>query len=486
MTRAAQPSSTSLKKQLRAVQYFTMAAGSLIGVAWVAVIGAWLVNAGPLGTIIGMSVGGLAMLLVGACYAELATALPRAGGEIMYAYRVFGRRAAFFVGWTLSMVLAAVIAFEAIAVVWVLENLFPPLKTSALYNVLGEAVTAPMLVIGVAGTAAFATLNFTGLKSSSRLQDAMTWVLIASALTLVGAGLVFGNAENLSPLFAETPERTAAQGVLAVLIGAPFYYSGFQVVPQLVEEKLEGASLRTIGLLMLASLVVVLVFYCGITLSLSMLAPWGDWSSADLPAAEAMRLGFETPYMAIFLMLTGVLGILTTWNAVFIWATHLVFTMGRARMIPGAFGRMNASTGAAPYAILCVAAIGVTLTFLGRGAITPIVNAGSIALALAFVITTSATLILRFREPDLPRPFRTPGGAATIILALLVSLAIAAYAAYEPWTRPYQTMPIEWVLIIAWAVLGGVFAALSGRQANKQAAIDAFGIDASAAEGEKE
>ena len=72
-----------LQRGVGARQFFTLAFGSIIGVAWVVVLGTWLDIAGPLGAVLGFALGGALMLLIGLCYAELMTTLPAAGGEVV-------------------------------------------------------------------------------------------------------------------------------------------------------------------------------------------------------------------------------------------------------------------------------------------------------------------------------------------------------------------------------------------------------------------
>src|ERR1700748_2633204 len=81
----------------------------------------------PLGAVMGFLIGGAGMMLIAACYAELSSAMPRAGGDVVYVLEIFGRRAAFAVGWFLVLMAIAVTSVEAISLAWLLETLFPSL-----------------------------------------------------------------------------------------------------------------------------------------------------------------------------------------------------------------------------------------------------------------------------------------------------------------------------------------------------------------------
>ena len=91
-----------LKKGIGKVAMFSLAFGSMIGVGWVTAMGSWLFDAGPLGAVIAFILGGLLMLAIGFCYAEVTAALPLSGGEVAYAYKAYGSTKAFIVGWFLA------------------------------------------------------------------------------------------------------------------------------------------------------------------------------------------------------------------------------------------------------------------------------------------------------------------------------------------------------------------------------------------------
>jgi amino acid transporter len=155
-----------LAEELRARQFFTLAFGAIIGVGWVVVIGEWLRLAGPMGVVLSFLAGGAVMLLVGLCYAEMATLLPVSGGEVAYAFASFGIEASFAAGWLLTLAYVATTAFEAISVGWILSALLP-----------GLDIPGGDLAIGLGGMALLTLLNYRGAKGAAALQDVLTWGL---------------------------------------------------------------------------------------------------------------------------------------------------------------------------------------------------------------------------------------------------------------------------------------------------------------------
>ncbi|MEZ4587264.1 MAG: amino acid permease [Gemmatimonadales bacterium] len=116
---------TELKKTLGGVQFFSIGFGTIVGVGWIVYLGPWFEQAGPVGTAVAFLIGGLLMAVIGLCYAELATMFPVAGAEAAYGYAAFGGPVGFAVGWSLVLMLIAVIPYVSVSLAWILDVLFP-------------------------------------------------------------------------------------------------------------------------------------------------------------------------------------------------------------------------------------------------------------------------------------------------------------------------------------------------------------------------
>ena len=157
-------------------------------------------KAGPGGAIIAFSAGGILILLIGLCYAELTSMFPVTGGEVAYSYRAFGTSKAFLIGWFLTFGYLSVSAFEAVSIGIVLTYLFPQLETLPLYTVRGSTVYASHLGLGFIFTAAITWINYLGVRFAMRVQIFLTGMLIASTLFFVASGIIGGHTRNLNPL----------------------------------------------------------------------------------------------------------------------------------------------------------------------------------------------------------------------------------------------------------------------------------------------
>ncbi len=418
------------------------------------VLGTWLDVAGPLGAVLGFALGGALMLLIGLCYAELMTTLPAAGGEVVYAYYIYGVEVSFVVGWFLALVYAAVTAFEAISLAWVLEALLPGSQGPVLYSVLGADVTLGSLIIGVVTMFLLIMLNYRGTHAVTRFQDLFTFALIAAAALFLIAGIGWGTVENLRPVFQTGGSRPAWTGVLWVFATSPLWFSGFQVVTQVMEERAPGTSPKSVGWMVLMAIGMALIFYWLVIIAAAMAAPRDELLGARLPLVTAMEAAFGNRVMAQVVLLAAVFGILTTWNAVIVVGARLLFSMGRAAMIPSTLGRVHPRFGSPALAVLLIGAVGTVGVFLGRNALVPIVNIGASCFAFTFVISAWGVVRLRRTEPHLERPYRVPGGIATAVLATGGAGFVLVYSLYETFAAADGGIPLEWIVLVAWGALG--------------------------------
>jgi len=446
---AAQP---GLASRLRWSQFLSIGLGAIMGVAWAIVLGDWLASAAPLGAVIGFALGGIAMVPAAMCYAELATALPQAGGDVVYVRVAFGPRAAFMVGWFLVLMAVAVTSFEAISLAWFLDQLAPGHQGPVVYSAFGQDIRAGGLAIGAGMTAVIALTNWAGAHASGRFQELFTYLKIVAILVFVAAAVHGGSVAHLAPALTPTSGRPVIYGVLWIAATGALWYGGFQVVPQAIEERGPGTSLRTVGLMTVLSVVLGVLFYCAVVLASCLSMPWRQLVGAPLPAAAAISAVVTNPYLARAILACVVLGILATWNSAFLWGSRLLYALGRDAALPALFGRAGRNHTPTA-AIALVASLGLFGILLGRGALIPIVNMAAISLTFSYVLACAATLRLRRQKPALDRPFRVPGGEPTMRLAMALTGAMALVGLLEPLTRG-AGVPLEWQLLAAWSLVG--------------------------------
>jgi amino acid transporter len=449
--------SPGLEKELKLRNFFTLSLGTIIGVGWITVLGAWLRDAGPLGTVIAFLGGGFFMVLIGLCYAEVAAMYPVSGGEVAYAYEIFGLKASFASGWFLALSYIATVGFEVVSIGWIVSALVPGIEGPVLYRVLGDDVHLVSLALGLGVMAIITRVNYRGARSTARFQDAMTYGLLAISLVFITAGVLGGDTRNLEPLFAQRDQGWRWMGILAVFATTPFWLSGFDVVPQAMGERAPGTVLSQMGKVIVLSLAVAATFYILIILAASMSMPREPLLALELPAAGAFQAAFDSPLLGKMVLTAGLLGIITTWNACFYAGARVVYALGRSHIIPSPYGDIHRKFQSPSRAVLFVGSIGSVLALLGRNALVPMVNVAAASLAMVFFITCIGVIRLRRTRVRVERPYRVPGKRLIPAAAALASLTMTILALYEPYVGAGGRFPVEWGFFIVWSILGLLF-----------------------------
>lgn len=458
---------TDLKHELRPRQLFALAFGTVVGVGWITVLGHWLAAAGPLGAIVAFAAGGLLMLAIGLCYAEAASMMPSAGGEVVYAHRTFGPAAGFAAGWVLSLIYVSVTAFEAISVGWITAVLLPSLEGPVLYEAFGSKVSAGNAAVGLLGMVVIGYLNWRRARDAAGFQDVMTWLLILMSLVFIAAGLLRGNPAHLEPLLAAPELPGAAAGIATVFIMTPFFFAGFNVLPQAIGERSPEVSLRTVSILILATIVCALAFYVLVILASAMTLDRSEILAYDLPAAAAFRTAFDSDFLGNLVLVAGLLGLVTTWNAVFFAGSRVLLALSRAGSLTPALGTLHPEHGTPARAVLLIGVVATFMMLLGRGAIELIVNTVGFCFALMFLGVAATVIFLRIREPLRERPYAVPGG---LWIPAVGALAAAGMVAISLWQHlgSADGMPAEWIILLTWAALGVALRLASRRRSHNR------------------
>lgn len=445
----------ALQRGINRLGFFALAFGSMIGVGWVTALGTWLHAAGPLGAVIGFLAGGFLMLAIGLCYAELCAMLPVAGGEVAYAYSAFGTGKAFLIGWFLAFGYLSVSAFEAISVGRVLSYLVPGLDRWPIYTVGGETVFGSHLMLALGATGVITWINYRGVRGASRLQTALTLGFVTVTLAFLLAGFVGGSAANAEPWFVGEGTVGIVEGIATVFVTAPFWFVGFDTIPQGAEEAEQSVTPRSMSLMILLSIVGATLFYCLLIWSVAHVAPWQQTAAADMPTATAFRVSMGSPLFADLVLVAAMLGLLTSWNGFFLAGSRVLFSLGRAHIAPPTWGATHPHHATPARAVVVTGALTMAGAFLGRGAMVAFIDVGSFCIALAFMGVTFSLTRLRRDRPDFARPYRVPYGRVIPTFAGLGALLILVVMVV-PGSGAALAWPLEWGLLLAVIALGAI------------------------------
>lgn len=438
---------SELKKSLGTLDVIALAFGAMVGWGWVVLAGGWILSAGTWGAMLAFLIGGLAVILIGVTYAELAASMPVTGGEHTYTHRALGVNVSFICSWSILFGYFSVVAFEAVALPTVVEYFIPNYSQGYLWNIAGWDVYATWVGVGMLGSIIVTWLNIRGMEVSAWFQKiAVLGILFVGTLLFIGA--VLFNPETATSTQAPAFIGGVA-GIMAVIVMVPFMFVGFDVIPQAAEEI--DLTRPNIGKFLIISIVVAVIWYVGIAWSVGTTLPLLQAENSTLATADAMTNAWQGKWAGILLVIGGVLGILSSWNAFLIGGSRLLYAMSKTHMLPAFLGKLHPKYNTPVNAILLIGGLATLAPLFGRKMLVWIVDAGGFGIVIAYTCVAISFLVLRYREPDMVRPFKIPAGKLVGIITIILSLGMLAL--YLP-GMPSALVAIEWWIFLGWTVLG--------------------------------
>ena len=427
---------------------FAIAFGAMIGWGWVVMAGDWIKGAGTLGSIMAFIIGGIMVLFVGLTYAELTAAMPQCGGEHVFSLRALGKNGSFVCTWGIVLGYVGVVAFEACAFPTVIQYICPGFLKGYMYTIAGFDIYASWVAVGVVASIIITIINYFGAKSAAKLQTILTISIAAIGVALVAASGFSGNIENTKPLFTD-----GVGGILTVAVMTPFMFVGFDVIPQAAEEI--NVPFKKIGKIMILSIVMAVIWYIMIIIAVSMVMTKSQLDTSTLVTADAMKNAFFGSEMAAkVVIIGGMAGIVTSWNSFFMGGSRAIYSLAESKMLPGFLAKLHPKYKTPTNAILLIGGISVVAPFFGRAMMVWLTDAGSFGVVLAYVLVSLSFIVLRFKEPDMIRPYRVKCGKVVGVIAVLLSGIMTLL--YFP-GMPSGLVKEELIMVGAWTVLGIVF-----------------------------
>lgn len=435
-----------------------IAFGAMIGWGWVVSSGDWIQIGGVLGAIIGFAIGGIMVFFVGLTYAELTAAMPQCGGEHVFSYKAMGPVGSFICTWAIILGYVSVVCFEACALPTIIQYIYPAFLKGYLYTVAGFDIYASWLAVAVV-TALFITfINIKGAKTAAILQTVLTIIIGAVGILLIVSSAIKGDVSNLSgQLFAGTGGEALSK-VMKVALMTPFFFIGFDVIPQAAEEI--NVPLKKIGKILVLSIVLAVAFYALIIFGVGYIMNASDIASSmegsGLVTADAMAKAFNSSIMAKVLIVGGMCGIVTSWNSFLIGGSRAMYSMAESYMIPRFFVKLHKKNKTPVNALLLIGLLSVIAPFFGRKMLVWIVDAGNFGCCLAYCMVALSFIILRSKRPDMPRPYKVKHYKFVGVMAVLMSgLMVVMYVIPG---SSCQLVWQEWIMAGGWCVLGVIFA----------------------------
>ena len=456
-------------KVLSSKDILVIAFGAMIGWGWVISTGDWIHRGGVLGAAIGFALGGIMIFFVGLTYAELTAAMPQCGGEHVFSYKAMGAVGSFICTWGIILGYVGVVCFEACAFPTIVSYIFPRFLKGYLYTVAGFDIYASWLALAVATAALMTFINILGAKTAAIVHTILTAIIFSVGVLLIVTSTVRGDIGNLMPqLFAGRGNQSAISHVMHVAVMTPFFFIGFDVIPQAAEE-IQG-SLKKIGKILIMSIIMAVAFYALVIIAVGYLMNPSEISAsmkgAGLVTADAMAKAYGTKAMADVVIIGGLCGIVTSWNSFMIGGSRAMYSMADSNMIPKAFAKLHPRFKTPVNALLLIGVISMLAPLAGRQMLVWICDAGNLGCCLAYCMVSISFLILRKKAPEMPRPYRVKHYKFVGIMAAVLSGGMVSMYLIPGSGSTLVTQ--EWLMAGGWALMGAVFFAINKKKYGEQ------------------
>lgn len=434
-TKPADPHGHSgLKKCLSAFDLALLGIGCAIGTGIFVLTGiAAATQSGP-AVVLSFVFAGVASGFAALAYAELAASVGGSGSAYGYSYVAFGEFIAWVMGWILLLEYG--VGAAAVANGW--AGYF--INTLANFNIiLPEALIKAPSQGGIINLPAFGIiwvltlLLISGVKQSSQFNNIIVAVKLSTIVIFIALASMHLNTDNWTPFMPfgwfDTLDNGKTIGVLAGASLVFFAYFGFDAVSTAADEAKNPQRDLPIGLL--ASLVFCTVVYILVSGVLTGVVPYAELNVSSPVAYALSKLRYT---WSSTLVATGVLaGLITVLLVLLYGLTRILFAMSRDGLISPFFSTINPDRQTPVRIILlCGVVVSLVAGFIPLGQLAETVNIGTLA---SFIMVCVGVIVLRIRQPDLPRPFKNPWNPLIPVLGILSCGALMAFLPTETWHR---------------------------------------------------
>ncbi|HUR93935.1 MAG TPA: amino acid permease [Gemmatimonadales bacterium] len=451
----------SLKRALGPFNLTALGIGAIIGTGIFVLTGTVAAqNAGP-AVVLSFVLAGIASVFAALCYSEFASLVPMAGSAYTYGYATLGEFVAWIIGW--DLILEYALSATTVAIGWsgyVVSFLadigihIPPHWQAARGTVVtladGTTSTAIFNLPAVFIIAVVTTLLVVGIRESANVNNVIVVIKLAVVILFIVLAAPHIDTANWHPF---VPPNTGARehfGYSGVVAGAGivfFAYIGFDAVSTAAQEAKNPQRDMPIGII--GSLIICTVLYIVVAAIATGVVPYAQLDVPDPIAKVADHAGLGI--FASLIKLGAIAGLTSVILVQLLGQSRVFYSMSRDGLLPP-FVRTIHPRFRTPYitSILTGLAVAIPAGLLPVRDAAKLVSIGTL---LAFVIVSIGVLVLRIREPDLPRPFKTP-------LIWFVAPMGAISAAYLMFYLDKET----WIRLLVWLLIGFAIYFLYGRK----------------------
>ncbi|MBK9636970.1 MAG: amino acid permease [Bacteroidetes bacterium] len=444
----------TLKRTLGKTNLVMLGIGAIIGAGIFVLTGAAASqHAGP-AVVISFVVAGLACAFAGLCYSEFASMIPIAGSAYTYAYATLGEFIAWIIGW--DLILEYLFGASTVAVGWsgymtsFLKDfgiIIPDALCNApiFYDAATQSYTATGAFLNLPAMAIVGIMTWLlviGIRESANINNVIVVVKVIVILLFIILGWNYINPENWHPFIPENTGTFGEYGWSGVVRAAGiifFAYIGFDAVSTAAQEAINPQKDMPFGIL--GSLVVCTILYILVGLVMTGIVPYLQLNNPAPIAVAIDATGDGLAWLRPIIKIGALAGLSSVILVMLMGQPRIFFSMSKDGLLPKSFGKVHPKYKT-PY-ITTILTGAVAMLVAGIFPIGLLGELVSIGTLLAFVIVCGGVLVLRYKQPNINRPFKTPFFPIVPILGMLSALALMYF------------LPIDtWIRLIVWMALG--------------------------------
>lgn len=445
-------SAPQLKRVLTARSLTAIGLGATIGTGVFILTGTVAANhAGPALTL-ALLIAAIGSGFAAICYAEFAAMIPVSGSAYTYSYATLGEAIAWFIGWNLS--LEYMISASAVAVGWseYVVNLLgkvgvhlpdalinAPLGKTAdgTLGLTGALINLPAVLI----VCALGWVCYVGVKESAMLNTTMVFIKVGVIVVFVLVGLSYVDTANWHPYLPANTGTFGEFGWSGVFQGAAiifFSYIGFDTASTAAREARNPQ--RDVPLGILAALGISAVLYVAMSAVMTGMVPYTQLDVAA-PVAVALDAHPQISWLGVLVELGAIIGMTSVILMSLLGQPRIFLAMADDGLLPPTMKKVH-PTYRTPHVATAIAVV-IAAAIAGLFPLNVLGELISIGILLAFTVVCIGVLILRYTQPDRPRPFRVPLAPVTCVLGALICGGMMYFLPADTWWR-----------LAIWSVLG--------------------------------
>ena len=416
----------------------------------------FLPTAGPIGTVIGIVIGGIIMIVIGFNYHYMINLYPDAGGAFTYAKKEFGYDHGFLCAWFLILSYVAIMWANATALPLLFRKIFgSTFQFGFHYTLAGFDIWFGEVMLAIASILIAALICFRN-HMAKWIQTVMAVVLLGGVFVCFAGtwNMHHGGAATIRPAFA--PGKSPAAGIMTIIFLAPWAFVGFESISHSSEEF--RFPHKKSGAIMTGAVIAAIAAYALLALNAVAILPpeyssWTDYVAAagDLDGVKGVPTFYSTQQAmgragVVILAVTCIGGIATGLIGNFIASSRLICSMAEDGIVPAGLGRLDRG-GSPRNAIIAIMLISVIIPFFGRTATSWVVDVTTVGAAIVYAYTSAAAFKAAGEHGN--KRIRITGG-----IGIAVSILFALYF-LVPNLLDVTTLGTESYLILAaWSILG--------------------------------